>query len=228
MAFDLSQYETVHDRLNRFWTQWPAGRVYTELIAYSDTQYIFKASIYKDAADEKPLATGFAEERVGSSYINKTSAAENAETSAIGRALANANFAAKAGKPRASQEEMSKADRYQVKNGEVAREAWKDGQRGSWAEVGQITTKQISFVERILKDACVSAGFEYGPDFFKHLSDWLSAYQPLTSVEELSKQQASTIINDSKSATGKQVSKLVSFLQSKKDPAHDPWEKPAF
>jgi hypothetical protein len=80
-----------------------SGRVNTELIAYSDTQYIFKAEIYKDAADEKPLATGFAEERVGSTFVNKTSALENAETSAIGRrSLANGFLRFGHGKQRAS------------------------------------------------------------------------------------------------------------------------------
>ena len=53
-----------------------------------------------------PWATGLAEETVQGRGVNATSALENCETSAIGRALANAGYATK-GK-RASREEMAK------------------------------------------------------------------------------------------------------------------------
>ena len=56
--------------------------------------------------DIKAWTTGLAYELVSDRGVNSTSALENGETSAIGRALANANYAAK-GK-RASREEMSK------------------------------------------------------------------------------------------------------------------------
>jgi hypothetical protein len=42
--------------------------------------------------DGKVVATGHAEEKRNASFINRTSALENAETSAIGRALASAGF----------------------------------------------------------------------------------------------------------------------------------------
>jgi hypothetical protein len=54
----------------------------------------------------RPWTTGLAEETVQGRGVNATSALENCETSAIGRALANAGYATK-GK-RASREEMSK------------------------------------------------------------------------------------------------------------------------
>ena len=41
---------------------------------------------------EVPASTGYAYEKEGSSFINKTSALENCETSAVGRALAILGF----------------------------------------------------------------------------------------------------------------------------------------
>jgi hypothetical protein len=55
----------------------------------------------------KRVATGLASESISDRGVNSTSALENCETSAIGRALANAGYAAK-GK-RASREEMEQS-----------------------------------------------------------------------------------------------------------------------
>jgi hypothetical protein len=43
MAFDLSNYETVEDRLIRFWADHPNGRIATQLIAQDGDQVIFRA-----------------------------------------------------------------------------------------------------------------------------------------------------------------------------------------
>ena len=62
----------------------------TEIVTNNEVLVIIRASVvnfYEDHSDV--VATGTAEEVRGSSYINKTSALENAETSAIGRALAS-------------------------------------------------------------------------------------------------------------------------------------------
>jgi hypothetical protein len=65
-----------------------------------------EASIFRTEADARPWTTGLAEETIQGRGVNATSALENCETSAIGRALANAGYATK-GK-RASREEMAK------------------------------------------------------------------------------------------------------------------------
>ena len=62
--FDLSQYETVDQRLEKFWAKYPDGAIITELVAHKDDRFIFKASVYKTFADSVPFATGFAEEIV--------------------------------------------------------------------------------------------------------------------------------------------------------------------
>lgn len=103
--FNLEDYETVEERLVKFWADNKDGRVITTLLDYSGTRFIVKAEIYR-GLDTPIWATGLAEETVQGRGVNATSALENCETSAIGRALANAGYATK-GK-RASREEMSK------------------------------------------------------------------------------------------------------------------------
>jgi hypothetical protein len=68
-----------------------------------------RAELYADIGDTVPTTTGYAEEVRGSSMVNKTSALENCETSAIGRALANYQY--QGSRKRASLEEMVKVYR---------------------------------------------------------------------------------------------------------------------
>jgi hypothetical protein len=104
--FNLNDYETVESRLEKWYDKFPDSRVETELIEAANTRFIVFAKLFKTEADAKPCATGLAFETIAEKGVNSTSALENCETSAIGRALANAGFAAK-GK-RASREEMAK------------------------------------------------------------------------------------------------------------------------
>jgi hypothetical protein len=107
-VFNLQDYETVETRLEKWHGQYPDSRVETELIEASNTRFIVFCKLFKTEADAKPCATGLAFETITEKGVNSTSALENCETSAIGRALANAGFAAK-GK-RASREEMAKVN----------------------------------------------------------------------------------------------------------------------
>jgi hypothetical protein len=104
--FNLEDYETVEERLIKFWKDHPDGQIHTKLLEQSSGRFIVEASIYRTEADQRPWTTGLAEETVQGRGVNATSALENCETSAIGRALANAGYATK-GK-RASREEMTK------------------------------------------------------------------------------------------------------------------------
>ena len=113
MAFDLSQYETVDTRIHKFWGEHKAdGRIESRLIEVvrddsgRPLQYLMEAQVW---IGDRLAANGFAEEVVGGSPVNKTSALENCETSAIGRALANAGYSKE--KFRASMTEMTKAER---------------------------------------------------------------------------------------------------------------------
>ncbi len=104
--FNLDDYETVEERLVKFWKDHPDGQIHTKVLEHTTARFIVEASIYRTEADSRPWTTGLAEETVQGRGVNATSALENCETSAIGRALANAGYATK-GK-RASREEMSK------------------------------------------------------------------------------------------------------------------------
>jgi len=113
MVFNLEDYETVESRLEKWHGKFPDNRIETELIEASNTRFIVFCKLFKTEADPKPCATGLAFETISDRGVNSTSALENCETSAIGRALANAGFAAK-GK-RASQEEMTKVASFKEK-----------------------------------------------------------------------------------------------------------------
>lgn len=117
--FDLESYETVEARLIKFWKDHPNGRVFTDLVFHDERRFIIKSEIYFDKDDMEPTATGYAEEIVGATPVNRSSALENGETSAIGRGLANCNYAAQ-GK-RASREEMDKVERYQTEPRKAAK-----------------------------------------------------------------------------------------------------------
>jgi hypothetical protein len=114
--FNLDDYETVEERLIKYWKDNPGGRIQTSLLEYSASRFIVSAAVFRKADDAAPWATGLAEETVQGRGVNATSALENCETSAIGRALANAGYATKGKRP--TREEMAK-----VASGEAAKTA---------------------------------------------------------------------------------------------------------
>lgn len=115
MARNLDGYEMVEDRIARFLSDYPDGRIVTFECTRQDDRakgyWQVKAEIFEDHEDQHadtPKATGFAFEIEGTAGANQTAALENAETSAIGRALANAGYVK--GK-RPSRQEMLKPTR---------------------------------------------------------------------------------------------------------------------
>jgi len=109
--FDLTQYQTVQERVDLFWLKFPNGRLNIELVSFTENQVIFKAEVYASKDDVYPLTVDYAEERLGSSPVNKTSFVENCATSALGRAISalGGEFSPKGKRPSVS--EMSKVER---------------------------------------------------------------------------------------------------------------------
>ena len=107
---NLKEYEPVENRIRAFWQKYPDGRLITDLqrVERADgrVEWICKSEAYTNQSDSRPQATGFATEIEGSSFINRSNASENCETSSIGRCLANLGFATKGKRP--SREEMQK------------------------------------------------------------------------------------------------------------------------
>jgi len=78
------EYVEVNTRIKYFRENHTDGSIITEMVSNESGVVIFKANIIVDG---NVRATGFAYEKEGSTFINKTSYIENCETSAIGRAL---------------------------------------------------------------------------------------------------------------------------------------------
>ena len=132
--FDLSLYETVAQRLVRWWTEYPDGRIITSIHHYDGSTIIMRAECYNN--DDRLIATGYAEEVFGNSPVNKTSFLENCETSAIGRAISNSRIGHTG--ERASSTEMEKVNRV---NSEPVRPDTH----------GSATPKQIGFLKSLAR-----------------------------------------------------------------------------
>lgn len=78
------EYAEVPQRVQAFRKLFPEGTIKTEMLACDGGVCVFKAWAYDGGT---LLGTGHAYEKEGSNFINQTSYIENAETSAIGRAL---------------------------------------------------------------------------------------------------------------------------------------------
>ena len=84
------EYAEVNQRIKAFRMVYPQGTIVTDMISNENGVCIFKARVSDD--NGHILGTGTAYEKEGSTFINKTSYIENAETSAVGRALGMAGL----------------------------------------------------------------------------------------------------------------------------------------
>jgi hypothetical protein len=150
-GFNLADYETVEERLRRFWADPVSADA--RIVSFNHTteddrkrsQWVIETRLYltaEDQANDLPKSSGWAFEIDGTGGANKTSALENAETSSIGRCLANFMFS---GNKRASREEMQKVERNLVGRDWIAeasgltdvdklRLLWQDARQGGAAD----------------------------------------------------------------------------------------------
>lgn len=124
MAFNLDDYQTVAERLDQAIKDHPDIRVITSLehierVQGKPVHVIFKAEIWFGTT---LVSTGWADEVVGSSPVNRAFAIPNAETSSLGRALANLGYQGKNPKEtRPSREEMTKVVQQQREEVKLAK-----------------------------------------------------------------------------------------------------------
>jgi hypothetical protein len=120
----LDSYVDVATRIDRFYAKYPNGRIETEMLHYElefirsvteDGEEIyrprgyvaFQARCYRSSTDSAPAGVGHSQMLIpGPSSFSRGAEMENAETSAVGRAIAMAGFEVKDGV--ASREEVRK------------------------------------------------------------------------------------------------------------------------
>lgn len=212
MPFDLSNYETVDSRIHKFWELFKNGRLETELIAYSDKQYIVKASVWKDINDPFPSAVDYAEETIGTSPVNRTSALENCATSAIGRVLSDIGLSKIGNRP--SLLEMTKSERVESK--EILNVS--DGPMGR----AKATDKQIGFAKTLLTEIAGTLEFDK-----EQVIKWACDEYKVTNLDDLTMKQISHLIADLQKVKKQgESSEIYNKIRAKKGADYDPWETP--
>lgn len=141
MAIPLDGYESVAERIEKFWVKYPNGRIDVKILFQDGTRYIVQTDLYKEITDQLPFSTDFAEEIRSSANRFPL---ENGSTSAIGRALHTgglSKFSENQNRP--SLEEMKRVERPIVA---TPKEAIPNGSYDPWdmtkavAEIGEILT----------------------------------------------------------------------------------------
>jgi hypothetical protein len=109
MAFNLSEYEEVQSKVQRWIDAYPLGRIETSIIEFNmkDGYVLVEARCYRDDLATLPASIDYALEWRDKSTVSRLWWLENAVTSAIGRCLNQVLPSLK----KASVEDMSKIER---------------------------------------------------------------------------------------------------------------------
>jgi hypothetical protein len=194
--FNVDDYVDVQERISRFWSEYPEGRIITEIMSLPDEfeRVVFRAQVFK-AQNTTPDVTGWAAEVAGGQGANQTSWHENAETSAIGRALANMGYA-KSARDRPTRQEMEKVNRGSQTRDLNEERAYRPPVSGGIpANVTLITPAQILEMGALMK------GLDW---HIAHRQNWL-------------KKNAGTI--DYRALTQEKAAELIALLNERLDEA---------
>lgn len=113
MRFNPDEYITVSERIEKFYTKFPQGRIITTVMEHNqETGFILmRAEVYREPDDALPAATGHAYELRSAGHVQAGSYVEVCETSSVGRALALLGFEVRRGV--ASREEVIRGAKKQ-------------------------------------------------------------------------------------------------------------------
>ena len=178
------KYVMVTERIKAFREICPNGAIDTKVLSMENGIVTIQAKIYDE--NDHLLASGLAQEKEKSSFINKTSYVENCETSAVGRALGMLGIGVD--ESMASAEEVANAIKNQ--NGDAPKPA-------STSDANESTIDEC----KALRQKIIAYGKEHGmspqeiaKDYHisntSTLSELQSAYDDLTK-EESEKMQES-------------------------------------
>ena len=103
-------YSQVSTRISVFRKYFPNASIVTKILHDDEQKVVVQATI---SAGENILSTGLSEEFRNDGFINSTSALENSETSAIGRALAGLSLFAENGEYASSNEIVNAVSQQQ-------------------------------------------------------------------------------------------------------------------
>lgn len=131
------EYAEVNQRVKAFRMCYPEGFIRTEIYSLIDGVVTMQTKVgYYENGQEVILATGYAQEKESSSFINQTSFIENAETSSCGRALGFCGFGI----------DTSIASAEEVKNAIVNQ----DKKAEQKAESKKVSEKQLNLLNKII------------------------------------------------------------------------------
>lgn len=162
-SFDIESYVPVQDRVREFWQDYPNGSIQTRMVVRDGPEIVFEARVYRtvEEATAGVYTSGFAREVEGKSPVNKTAHLENAESSAVGRALANLGYATSADRPsrsemlkvaRMTEEHTELLDYLRTEGAKVEDAALRERIRAEWSQA-----KEQMRVARLLADAVETA-----------------------------------------------------------------------
>ena len=95
-GFDLSNYVEVADRLREWYEKYPTARIVTSVLEHTEKRVIVRAEVFRKAEETLPAGAGHSALAIpGTTPYTRGAELENAETSAIGRALVAAGLPSK-------------------------------------------------------------------------------------------------------------------------------------
>jgi len=166
-------YVLVSSRIVYFNEHYPNGYITTALVSEpTDTTVIIKAIVVPDVGVNERHFTGYSQAVIGEGMVNKTSALENAETSAVGRALAMMGIGVIDSV--ASADEMNKStwNNY-PKQGAKSSGYSKSSSYTKSAGTGVASEKQMGLLQKLAE----KNGFELASSYSsKEASDLISKY----------------------------------------------------